>query len=306
MPDVSVGVRLPHEAALDGARLREFVARVDDTPIERVFAGDHVTFRDGTGFDGLQYATAIAALSARITVQTAVYLLPLRHPVPVARQLGTLAWLAPGRVVFGVGVGGEDAAEVRACGVDPATRGRRLDEALPIVRDLLAGRAVTVAGSCFQLDDVRIAPPPPVGVPIVVGGRSDAALRRTGRFADGWLGVWVSPGRYAAACAQVAEHARAAGREVQRWSHGMHVWCGFGADRDAARRRLAGEMEALYGVPFERFERYCPYGSPEQVADALRPYLAAGCRSVNLIATAPTSADAVDGALAVRSLLRAD
>ena len=86
----------------------------------------------------------------------------------------------------------------------------------------------------------------------------------------------------------------------------MHVWCGFGADRDAARRRLAGEMEALYGVPFERFERYCPYGSPEQVADALRPYLATGCRSVNLIATAPTPADAVDGALAVRSLLRAD
>jgi len=236
-------------------------------------------------------------------VQTAVYLLQLRHPVPVARQLATLAWLAPGRVVFGVGVGGEDPDEVRACGVDPATRGRRLDEALPIVRDLLAGRAVTVAGSCFQLDGVRIAPPPPVGVPIVVGGRSEAALRRTGRFADGWLGVWVSPGRYAAACEQVAEHARAAGRDVDRWSHGMHVWCGFGADGDAARTRLAGEMEALYGMPFERFERYCPYGTADDVAEFLAPYADAGCVEFNLVPQSPDPDQAIAGLAAVKKLL---
>jgi len=306
LPDVTVGVRLPHEAAFDAARLRDFVARVEDTPIERVFVGDHVTFRDGTGFDGLQYATAIAAISARITVQTAVYLLPLRHPVPVARQLATLAWLAPGRVVFGVGVGGEDAAEVRACGVDPATRGRRLDEALPIVRELLAGRAVTRRRGHFPLDAVTIAPPPPEPVPIVVGGRSEAALRRAGRLGDGWLGTWISPQRYADACEQVDGFARAAGREVTSWTHGLHAWCGFGADRDTARRRLAGEMESLYGVAFDKFERYCPYGSPADVADALRPYLAAGCRSVNLIAAAESAGAAIAGAEAVRSLLRAD
>jgi alkanesulfonate monooxygenase SsuD/methylene tetrahydromethanopterin reductase-like flavin-dependent oxidoreductase (luciferase family) len=304
VPGVTVGVRLPHEAAFDAARLREFVAHVDDTPIERVFVGDHVSFRDGTGFDGLQFATAIAALSSRVTVQTAVYLLPLRHPVPVARQVAGLGWLAPRRFVFGVGVGGEDPAEVRACGVDPALRGRRLDEALPILRELLAGRAVTHTGRSFQLDEVTIAPAPPQPVPIVVGGRSTAALRRTARLGDGWLATWVSPQRYAAACEEIAAFARAAGREVASWRHGLHVWCGFGADRDSARRRLAGEMESLYGVPFEKFERYCPYGSPDDVADALRPYLAAGCRSVNLIATAESSAAALAGAVAVRELLR--
>ena len=304
MGEVTVGVRLPHEAARDAAALRAFVTRVEDTPIERVFVGDHVTFRDGTGFDGLQFATALAALSTRLTVQTAVYLLPLRHPVPVARQVSALAWLAPGRFVFGVGAGGEDAGEVRACGVDPATRGRRLDEALPIVRDLLAGRAVTRRGGHFPLDAVTIAPPPPEPVPIVVGGRSEAALRRAGRLGDGWLGTWISPQRYATACEQVDGFARAAGREAISWAHGLHVWCGFGADRDAARRRLAGEMESLYGLPFERFERYCPYGSPDDVADALRPYLAAGCESVNLIAAADSSAAAIAGAEAVRALLR--
>ncbi len=299
-----MGVRLPHEAALDGMGLRQFIAQVDGTPLERVFVGDHVTFRDGTGFDGLQYATAIAALSQRLIVQTAVYLLPLRHPVPVARQVTALAWLAPGRFVFGVGVGGEDPGEVRACGIDPATRGRRLDESLSILGELLAGRAVTRSSGLFELDQVTIAPPPPSSVPIVVGGRSAAALRRTARFGDGWLGVWVSPQRYTTACEQIAELARAAGRDVTAWTHGMHVWCGFGTDRESARDRLAGEMQSLYGVPFERFERYCPYGSPEDVTDALRPYVAAGCRSVNLIATAPSSAEALAGAVAVRALLR--
>lgn len=295
---------MPHEAAFDASALREFVRLVEDTPVERVFVGDHVTFRNGTGFDGLQFATAIAALSSRVTVQTAVYLLPLRHPVPVARQVAALAWLAPGRFVFGVGVGGEDPGEVRACGVDPALRGRRLDDALPILRDLLAGRTVSTR-NLFELDGVSIAPAPPQPVPIVIGGRSEAALRRVGRLGDGWLGTWISPQRYADACEQVAGFAREAGRDVGSWIHGLHVWCGFGADRPSARRRLAAEMESLYGVPFEKFERYCPFGSAEDVAEALRPYLAAGCRSVNLIATAESSGSAVAGAVAVRELLRA-
>ena len=86
----------------------------------------------------------------------------------------------------------------------------------------------------------------------------------------------------------------------------MHVWCGFGSDRGTARAELAGQMEALYGIPFERFERYCPYGSPEAVAEAIRPYLDAGCRSVNLIATAPSPLEAADGAVRVRALLRGE
>jgi hypothetical protein len=84
----------------------------------------------------------------------------------------------------------------------------------------------------------------------------------------------------------------------------MHVWCGFGSTRAGARARLAADMESLYGVPFETFERYCPYGSAEDVADALRPYLAAGCRSINLIATADSPFESVTQAAAVRELLR--
>jgi alkanesulfonate monooxygenase SsuD/methylene tetrahydromethanopterin reductase-like flavin-dependent oxidoreductase (luciferase family) len=298
----AVGIRLPHAAQRDATVLREFVAMVEDSALDRVCVGDHVTFRGGIGFDGLQSASAVAALARRVTIQTAVYLLALRHPVPVARQVATLGWLAPGRFEFGVGVGGEDPAEFRACGVDPATRGRRMDESLSILRELLAGAGVTRTG-LFDVDDVRIAPAPPEPVPVLVGGRSGAAMRRTGRHGDGWLALWVSARRFAEACAEVDDHAAEAGRQGVAWRHTLHVWCGFDADERTARDRLAVEMETLYGVPFERFERYCPAGPPELIADALRPYLAAGCRSVNLIPVAASVPATVAGARAVKELL---
>jgi len=302
----TVGLRLPPALFHDAKALREFLRYVDATPLERVCVGDHVTFREGIGFDGLQLATAAAVLTERVAIETAVYLLPLRHPVPVARQIGSLATLAPGRFIFGVGVGGEDRSEMLACGVDPSTRGRRLDESLSIVRELLDGKAVSRAEGLFELDRVRVLPAPTTRVPFLVGGRSEAALRRAGRLGDGWLAVWVSPRRFAEGCAEVQRHADDVGREVERWEHGMHVWCGFGPDRPAARAELAAQMESLYGIGFERFERYCPHGSPEEVADAIRPYLDVGCTSVNLIATAPSAREAADGAVRVRALLRGE
>jgi alkanesulfonate monooxygenase SsuD/methylene tetrahydromethanopterin reductase-like flavin-dependent oxidoreductase (luciferase family) len=167
---VTVGVRVPYDLQHDPVRLREFVAHAEDAGLDRLCLGDHVTFKGGQGFDGLQNATAAAVLSSRIVVETAVYLLPLRHPVPVARQVASLAALAPGRFVFGVGVGGDDVAEVRACGVDPATRGRRMNESLAILRGLLTGEKVSAAGEFFTVDEVQVLPAPRHPVPVVVGG----------------------------------------------------------------------------------------------------------------------------------------
>ncbi|HEY1005299.1 MAG TPA: LLM class flavin-dependent oxidoreductase [Streptosporangiaceae bacterium] len=302
--DITVGLRVPYELPGGAAGLRDFVARAEATGIDRLFTGDHVMFKGGRGFDGLLNATAVAVASRRLAVQTAVYLLPLRHPVPVARQVATLAGLAPGRLVFGVGLGGEDPAELRACGVDPASRGRRMDEALAVLRPLLAGREVTLAGDFFRLDRVRVAPAPEPPVPIVIGGRSDAALRRVARFGDGWLGLWVSAARYADAVGRIGKYAVEAGRTVAGWEHGMHVWCGLGTRASAARARLAAVMEAFYHTPFGQFDRYCPCGTPAEVAAALRPYADAGCRSFNLIPVADTDRAAIEGADAVRTALR--
>lgn len=93
------------------------MAEIEAAGVDRLCVGDHIAFHGGRGFDGLVQATALATLS-ELEVQSAVYLLPLRHPVPVARQVHSLAQLSGGRFLFGVGVGGEDPAEVAMCGVD--------------------------------------------------------------------------------------------------------------------------------------------------------------------------------------------
>ena len=90
----------------------------------------------------------------------ALYLLPLRHPVLVARQLASIAELAPGRLTLGVGIGGEDPHELEICGVDPRTVGRRMDESLQILRALSDGKPVSFDGEFFALHDALILPAP--------------------------------------------------------------------------------------------------------------------------------------------------
>jgi alkanesulfonate monooxygenase SsuD/methylene tetrahydromethanopterin reductase-like flavin-dependent oxidoreductase (luciferase family) len=280
---------------------RAYLDRVAGAGVDYICCGDHVSFYGGTGFDGLVQAAALSLLHPELPVHTGVYLLPLRHPVLVARQVADIARMAPGRLVFGTGIGGEDRHEVAVCGVDPATRGRRMDECLAIVRQLLSGEAVTFRGEFFDLDQALISPPPANPVPLVVGGRSDAAVRRAGRLGDGWLGIWNSPRRFAEAVALAGDEAARAGRPAPA-RHAMQVWCGFGDTREAARAFLAPAMQAFYHLPFERFERYCPYGTPEDVAGFLAPYAAAGCREFNLIPQAPGD-EAIEGTAAVKKLL---
>ena len=304
MTAVRVGLRVPHDVLdRDAAGLAPFLATVEAAGIDAVCVGDHVSFRGGRGYDGLVQATALAVASRTLSVWTAVYLLALRHPVPVARQVASLAALAPGRFVFGVGLGGDDRHEVEICGVDPHRRGRRFDESIAIVRALLDGETVTAAGPELVIDGAAIRPIPVPAVPIVVGGRSDAALRRAGRFADGWIGVWLSPERAAVAMAQVQEEAERSGRVTAEWRHTMLVWCGFGTSPDRARPGVAAQMEALYQRPFSAFERHTPTGTPEDVAAALMPFVEAGCRDLLLVAVADDPSEAVGCVAEVRRLV---
>jgi alkanesulfonate monooxygenase SsuD/methylene tetrahydromethanopterin reductase-like flavin-dependent oxidoreductase (luciferase family) len=279
-----------------------FLAQAGEAGIDHVCCGDHVSFA-GTGFDGLVQATALALLHPTLPIYSGVYLLPLRHPVHVARQLADIDRLAPGRLIFGVGVGGEDRHEVSICGVDPATRGLRMNECLTVLRQLLTGTTSTFHGKFFDLDEAVIAPAPPTAIPIIVGGRSDAAIRRAGRLGDGWLGIWNSPRRFADAVEMAAQEAGRAGRPGPPARHGMQVWCGLADSKKAARNCLAPAMQAFYQLPFERFERYCPYGTADDVAEFLAPYLDAGCTEFNLIPQSPDHDQAIAATAAVKKLL---
>ena len=267
---------------------RKVLELVADTGIDHVFFADHVSFRVGHGHDGMVVAAGVANLHPTLGIYIGVYLLPLRHPRPVARQLANLAEMAPGRISFGVGVGGDDRHEVEICGVDPRTRGRRTDESLDILQRLLAGETVDHSGEFFNFEKARIIPTPDPPIPVYVGGRADAALRRAGKYADGWLGIWCSSDRYAESIAIYNQAAEDAQRDVQA-DHGIQLWVGVGKDRTEAASFVGPAMEGFYRVPFEKFSRYTPHGTVDDIVDFLAPYLEAGCRHFNLTPVASTA-----------------
>lgn len=284
---------------------RATLARVADEGVDHLCVGDHVSFFVGAGSDGLITASSLLSAQAQLPVFVGLYLLPLRHPVPVARQLATIAQLAPGRLTLGVGIGGEDRHEIEVCGVDPKTRGRRMDECLQILRGLADGTPVTFDGEFFSLQDALIVPAPSPRIPLIIGGRSDAAVSRAARLGDGWLGIWISPHRFAVVRDHIGREATQAGRDPSRFEHSLNVWCGFASTREAARERLAAQMQAFYQMPFEPFERYSPYGTPEDVAEFLTPYIEAGCSAFNVIPCAGDEESAIAAVGELRTLLTA-
>lgn len=271
--------------------------------LDHLMVGDHVSFFGGAGVDGLIAAANALGCQPDLPVYVAVYQLFLRHPVSVARQLADLALMAPGQLTFGVGLGGEDRHESEVCGVDPATRGRRTDECLEVLTRLLAGDSVTFEGQAITVTDALIRPTPRSRIPIVIGGRSDAALQRAARFGDGWIGIWISATRFAEAVRHVEQRAADGGRPATGWSHALNVWCGLSEDRAAARDAVAQGMQDFYHLPYESFARWSPAGNPSDVAEFLAPYIEAGCSTFNLIPCGPDPAETPWLAAEVRKLL---
>ena len=274
---------------------QQLLARLTEVGVDQVFIADHVSFRDGSGTDGFIEVASLAQLHPSIDVMIGVYLLALRHPLPVARQLATMSTVAPGRMTLGVGIGGEDRHEIEICGVDPRTRGRRTDECLQIIRALMTGQPLDFDGEFFQLDAAQIRPAVNPAVPLIIGGRSDAALHRTAKFGDGWLGAWCSPRRFAEAVGIVDEVAEQHGRAGIGWQHGYQPWIGVGDTPEEARAFVASAMEDFYKIPFESFEKYVPYGTPDMVAETLQPYIEAGCSTLNMQVVAESTSASIDG-----------
>jgi len=287
-----------------GAMTLDAARRAEAMGLDGLVAGDHVTFY-GYGNDGLITLTAAAAVTDRIELKTAVYLLPLRHPVPVALQVAQLDQLSMGRFVLGIGIGGEDPHEFTSSGVDPRTRGARTNESLQIIRRLWREDHVSFSGKHFQLDDVTVYPKPFRPVPIFVGGRSDAALVRAGRYGDGYTGIWQSVERFRQAQEVIAEAAIAAGREPAEIEPGIQFWTSVAPDRDVARGLVSRGMESTYRLGFERFERYTPYGSAAEVAERIAPYVEAGARHVNLIHVQDSAEENIERGAEVRAALHA-
>ena len=141
-------------------------------------------------FDAYVYLAFLAGKTSRIRLGTNVYLLGLRHPFAAARAIQTLDLVSEGRAEAGIGAGWLR-SEWTAAGLDPATRGRRLDEALDVCKRLWTEEVIEHHGEFFDFEPVMFEPKPlqKPFPPILVGGESDAALRRAARAGNGWFGL---------------------------------------------------------------------------------------------------------------------
>jgi probable F420-dependent oxidoreductase len=183
-------------------------------------------------FIGMAFALS---RTRRLKVGTGVAVLPGRHPALVAKQLVSLAALAPGRVLPVFGLKPARGRELDAFplpptrdGADPVRRGDVFDESLELLGRLLREERVTHEGPTLSVRDATVGPKPDKPLDVWLGGQAPAALRRVGRLADGWLGSFLSPGEAGAAVRMIQEAAAEAGREVDPEHFGMSLPVAFG------------------------------------------------------------------------------
>jgi probable F420-dependent oxidoreductase len=265
--------------------MADLVGLVDRCGYDSMWVGDHVAFTIAI-FDPLMQLAQAAVISRRLIFGTDVYLLPLRHPTPVAKQVSTLDHLTEGRFIFGVGVGGEFPKEYEACGVPLNERGARLSESLTVMRKLWTGEPVSHAGKFFRFEGIKMQPPPrqPGGPPVWSGGRADPALRRIGRMTDGWMSYVVTPDMYRQGLEKIATTASEAARTFDRGFGTAHLL--FTRIDDTYEKALDAATASLsqrYAMDFRKAaQRYAALGTPQDVVETILKFHQAGVRHLIL------------------------
>ena len=190
---------------------------LEQRPIDSLWVGGHVASPNPTP-EAMVALARLSAVTERVRIGTAILLLPLYPPAIVAKQIADLDRASGGRVTLGVGVGGEYAEEFRATQIPIKERGRRANEAIPLLRRLWSAERISHDGPFFAMSDVKIHPAPhqPGGPPIIVAGRQEVAMRRAARLGDGWMPYLYSPRRYADSVTTVKATAAAEQRDLSR------------------------------------------------------------------------------------------
>ena len=200
-------------------------------------------------FDPAALLSYVAARTTSVRLGTYVYLLGLRHPFITARAFGTLDWISGGRAVIGAGAGWLR-SEWEALGIDPTTRGARLDEAIGVCRRLWTEDTIKNDGRYFPFEEVAFEPKPVQRpIPIFVGGESAPALRRAGRLGDGWIGMGHSAQSVGAQVEILRAQREAAGRLDEPFEVTVGGEC---ADEDAVTAWEDAGVDRLIVSPWRR------------------------------------------------------
>lgn len=223
--------------------------------------------------------TTLAAIAARTTslkFGPSVIVLPYRTPVVAAKEMATVDWLSRGRLFPAVGVGVELPREFDASGVAFRERGRRTDEAIRVIRMLWTQDEVTFHGEFYRLDRISVLPKPwQQPPPIWIGGKSEAAQKRTARLGDGWMPSFITPDEFRAGVERVQELATAERREVPADHFGTLINFAL-ADSPEAAAAMAGPFVPRGRVDEATIRQCTAFGPSEVVAGRIEEYVKGG------------------------------
>ena len=279
---VEFGVSLPTIGMDDPSAVRLVAEQAEASGLDSVWAADHIVLptshastypysADGEFLiaPGLpfmdQFVTLsyVAGFTSRVKLGTAVTLLPLRHPLAVAKTVATLDVLSGGRTVLGVAAGWLR-EEFEALGLDFESRGRVLDEGLEVLRAAWTGNAVRFAGRFFEVHGVESFPRPAQAPhpPIWVGGHTRPVMRRAARYGSAWFPplFGTTPGLLADAHRRINEEAAAHGRGDDAVALSLRVLVDLRGEPDVAGAEKRGALT----------------GEPERIAETLAGYIDAG------------------------------
>ncbi|WP_354700590.1 F420-dependent glucose-6-phosphate dehydrogenase [Paraconexibacter sp. AEG42_29] len=298
-PWSGIGAALPCvDAYGTGTPVLPVARAAEAAGLDHVWVPDHLIFHRPI-LESVTTLAAVAGATERVGLGFAILNPVLRNVTQLAKQLSSLAVLAPDRLLLGVGLGGEIEAEFVAAGVDKTTRGKRLDEVLELLPRLLAGEQVSFDGHNV-VECAGLAPIPDAMPPVIVGGRSPAALARAARVGDAWMPMWMDPSTVADYKAQLAVQAAAVGRPAPGVA--LVGFVNIGDDVEKCHEQAGELVKRQYAMPYEKVRKWTLVGDVEEVARRIAEYRAAGVDGFSLAFAHPDPLSQVDPLAAVREL----
>ena len=277
-----------HFGAVLGLGVEETAAEarwLEELGYEYVGSGEHFMRGNPPGPSSAVLPVLAVAAGATSTIRllSSVVLIPFYHPTILAKLTSTLDIASGGRLMLGIGVGGEYPVEFQAAGISVRQRGGRTDECLEALKRLWTQEHVDYQGRYYKLDDVTIVPPPSQRPhpPVWVAGRRDAAMRRAVRYGDSWFPYLYSPERYRDSVEKINAFAAEEGRDLSGFQWANFQFMSIYDTREEAARVAARSLGMQYqysGDFMDIVGRYCVLGSVEECVSRLEEYVEAGAR----------------------------
>ena len=261
---------------------------VENANLDSVWVGDSLFAKPR--LEPMTTLAAIASVTQKVRLGTAVLLMALRHPVLLAQSMATVDLISNGRLLIAAGTGGafntEQQQEWRVAGVNQRTRALRLEEMVQILKGLGTGKPFSFNGTHFDLSELTMRPPAvkESGIPILLAchWRSEAGraqARRASQFADGIISISDTPQEYSALVKDLKSRTKELGKSEQDFEHTMYLTVNINENQNLAQRDAEEFLLGYYGANIWG-DRWGPFGEYDEIRDKILAYVDAGAKTI--------------------------